>query len=1669
MRFPEHKIDDKTILIDENKAIMSSLSSSQRDHHSSLQCHTLRQDHMPFSIDKSLPSAKYIYNEIVKAIGNNDFMEEKRLLKRSSWSPSISQESGLPPSGKRLDNEQPILQKNIHRVRMRPKVARYYHPQKQEQEHQLQQRRLFGRPISFNEKYDQRTVDHQQGKISSLPMKRTNSFSIQRREPSPSPSSSSVDTIVQITTRGSPSLDTSDFISDTSTASSVTTTNTVTSLSSPILSPTSRRRSPSYERIYSSTIRPLLSEYQQQNSPRIDYKFISPPVPQTNTIHPSSTISSSSSSTPTSPFTCPKGHEQSSSSPIGSSLNQYAGFTLQTLNIDTSRDDIGSPTTKTTRSIMTMSMSPNRHHNQTRSAKAIVTSAQITPTTNVTITANNTDDGLKQQQQRDQTESTSVSNNSCLKSPTNTNNNCRIKKSVHFDWHLPRNVRSTSSLPVKESYCSSNYRPTVRIASSSSLSNSNGNSNGDKEEQKKLCDDQRLVGTLREKDRIETTRRTITTNPLTTTNTILRSFSLSPSPLSKEESNNDSRRHRGEEKKENVDELNCTTSRRVTTAATHLHCTTTTATVTFNDGSNNVSQKKESNSTNNSNTNLLKRQSTSSIEKSMPLNNLLVKTSSLNTIINPQIPQQQQSPSLLSSSSSLSAKKIISNGFFNFIGRSNSSNNKSSTSTEENKQLRRTSSTQLRAQRKAKQQTTLTTGTNGNKRLSADVESILPVSSINNNHCEISKEDIHIFDKVTTNHSSERQSVMSLVSTTTDKNINATSSSYNDSSIPLCTNSNGINNTISMSTNSSTTIIKSDEGDSLNNGLLFRPVTDPKCDYILHDHHQTTVQKEPFFLSPPKSLSNGDESTVMQTSTLIISTPPQYHYYLYPPINNTTALSSSSSSSSVSSSSKKNSKIISTTNRTISNLSINSLSTNSSSSYPSYESQTHDNDYQQSSQTPFNAEDETLSSSTYSITNNNKTRQKKVVQSALMDWKIKSSSEISNNNESITITKTKPVILSDSVQAFWPPPPSPSTLDKHSGLTTTTTTTTTLTTTEQTKQSESIPIPSNIISSNYNNDPMNINHTDILSTKEEIGSYTDQHRFSNDCLRNASDTSLEDTQASYTERLREKSRSIPMNGNNDFNPYLKRSVSKDTLNDCQIRSNTHINIPEISLTNGQQTRTTATHIVSRTQAVPPLENDFQSKREFFENRIYTDNSSLSNISLSSIQTNILPKKPKLYTLSLSNHSQLNNNLSQQTIINNNPQRNVTRRSWNDLSSRQLPPPPTPPPPPPPPPPSSEPYFESSFNQPSFPPPPTIRKPVRIVKAIQRSPPPANEPVLTNRPLTTSKTYSLAKPGLFSASPITSSQKLPNKSFNTIRRFQSRDENDLQLNIKEFLSRYSNNHSLNDLARLTISNDYHLSTDYTRALFPIPDRLRRIRSRQSSGGDTSSITTSSNSSSDYIHRTVSNDSCICDDDDTLRQAEDLLINLNKRSENLKDNQRIIHEEMEDNKILGAKLINIIETNAESNEIEKFKLHINEIDTITSILLKLSSRLAKVENDLLMISDHNEHTKASLIDRREKAQQKHDEAKALKDGIDRRSRLVTNILRKYFSNEQYDDYEHFVRMKSTLLMDEKDIEENLLTIEKQIEVLNHILIRDYQTLSNPAENLQTNSLKFITSTA
>lgn len=161
-----------------------------------------------------------------------------------------------------------------------------------------------------------------------------------------------------------------------------------------------------------------------------------------------------------------------------------------------------------------------------------------------------------------------------------------------------------------------------------------------------------------------------------------------------------------------------------------------------------------------------------------------------------------------------------------------------------------------------------------------------------------------------------------------------------------------------------------------------------------------------------------------------------------------------------------------------------------------------------------------------------------------------------------------------------------------------------------------------------------------------------------------------------------------------------------------------------------------------------------------------------------------------------------------------------------------------------------------------------RKPVRIVKAIQRFPSSNNETSpttgTTNRPLSASRTYSLAKPGLFSASPINSTQKTTQKALNSNRRFQSRDENDLELNLKEFAARYPNHNSFNELARTTLTDEHRLSTDYTRPLFPIPDHLRRLRSRQSSAAESNLTVKTITTPFESFSRTVSNDGTPFDD-------------------------------------------------------------------------------------------------------------------------------------------------------------------------------------------------------------
>ncbi|GJQ68639.1 hypothetical protein Trydic_g17186 [Trypoxylus dichotomus] len=177
---------------------------------------------------------------------------------------------------------------------------------------------------------------------------------------------------------------------------------------------------------------------------------------------------------------------------------------------------------------------------------------------------------------------------------------------------------------------------------------------------------------------------------------------------------------------------------------------------------------------------------------------------------------------------------------------------------------------------------------------------------------------------------------------------------------------------------------------------------------------------------------------------------------------------------------------------------------------------------------------------------------------------------------------------------------------------------------------------------------------------------------------------------------------------------------------------------------------------------------------------------------------------------------------------------------------------------------------------------------------------------------------------------------------------------------------------------------------------------------------------------------------------LNQKKDELVNrLDRKLEVLRSEQLVVSEECRINNELGQNVESHLAHVARPHETSKFRLHIEEIGKITSLLLSLSGRLARVENALMgMAEDHPE--RRILESKRDKLLEQLDEAKKLKESIDRRSVSVSNILYKYLSSEEYADYDHFINMKAKLIMDSKEIADKIKLGEEQLMALKETLI-------------------------
>uniref|UniRef100_A0A8B9HI52 ASD2 domain-containing protein n=1 Tax=Astyanax mexicanus TaxID=7994 RepID=A0A8B9HI52_ASTMX len=77
--------------------------------------------------------------------------------------------------------------------------------------------------------------------------------------------------------------------------------------------------------------------------------------------------------------------------------------------------------------------------------------------------------------------------------------------------------------------------------------------------------------------------------------------------------------------------------------------------------------------------------------------------------------------------------------------------------------------------------------------------------------------------------------------------------------------------------------------------------------------------------------------------------------------------------------------------------------------------------------------------------------------------------------------------------------------------------------------------------------------------------------------------------------------------------------------------------------------------------------------------------------------------------------------------------------------------------------------------------------------------------------------------------------------------------------------------------------------------------------------------------------------------------------------------------------------------------------------------------------------------TLVEKRKLLIRQHEDAKELKENLDRRERLVYDILASHLSVESLADYQHFVKMKSALIIEQRKLEDRIKLGEEQLKCL------------------------------
>uniref|UniRef100_A0A8C0MU86 Shroom family member 2 n=1 Tax=Canis lupus familiaris TaxID=9615 RepID=A0A8C0MU86_CANLF len=177
-----------------------------------------------------------------------------------------------------------------------------------------------------------------------------------------------------------------------------------------------------------------------------------------------------------------------------------------------------------------------------------------------------------------------------------------------------------------------------------------------------------------------------------------------------------------------------------------------------------------------------------------------------------------------------------------------------------------------------------------------------------------------------------------------------------------------------------------------------------------------------------------------------------------------------------------------------------------------------------------------------------------------------------------------------------------------------------------------------------------------------------------------------------------------------------------------------------------------------------------------------------------------------------------------------------------------------------------------------------------------------------------------------------------------------------------------------------------------------------------------------------------------DHDLSVKKQELIESISRKLQVLREARESLLEDIQANSALGDEVEAIAKDVCKPNEFDKFRMFIGDLEKVVNLLLSLSGRLARVENALNNLDDSTSPgDRQSLLEKQRVLIQQHEDAKELKENLDRRERIVFDILASYLSEESLADYEHFVKMKSALIIEQRELEDKIHLGEEQLKCL------------------------------